>query len=131
MYFKTHLHSQTLTLEHFLYDLEWTLRFPTKENPNMEKALFNWPIMLQFNVKAKYRFISRKFFRHEVFSADALFKQPKATRVCIFDKPIKSFYSICCFCLVRAFISRSYKNCSIRTLRLESFENPLIESTDN
>ena len=62
MYFKTHLHSQTLTLEHFLYDLEWTLRFPTKENPNMEKALFNWPIMLQFNVKAKYRFISRKFF---------------------------------------------------------------------
>ena len=126
MYFKTHLHSQTLTLEQFSYDLEWTLRLE-----NMEKELFNWPIMLQFNVKAKYRFISRKFFRHEVFSADALFNQPKATPVCIFDKPIKSFYSICCFCLVRAFISRSYKNCSIRTLRLESFENPLIESTDN
>ena len=34
MYFKTHLHSQTLTLEQFSYDLEWTLRFPTKENPN-------------------------------------------------------------------------------------------------
>ena len=68
MYFKTHLHSQTLTLEQFPYDLEWTLHFPTKEKSNMEKELFNWPIMLQFNVKAKYRFISRsssgmKFFQ--------------------------------------------------------------------
>ena len=41
----------------------WTLRFPAKENPYMEKALFDWPIVLQYDVKA----ISRKFFRHEVF----------------------------------------------------------------
>ena len=33
----------------------WTLRFPAKENPNMEKALFDWPIVLQYDVKAKYR----------------------------------------------------------------------------
>ena len=39
----------------------WTLRFPAKENPNMEKALFDWPILLQQDVKAKYRLISRKF----------------------------------------------------------------------
>ena len=39
----------------------WTLRFPAKENPNMEKALFDWPIVLQYDVKAKYRLISRKF----------------------------------------------------------------------
>ena len=40
----------------------WTLLFPAKENPiNMEKALFDWPIVLQFDVKAKYRLISRKF----------------------------------------------------------------------
>ena len=45
----------------------WTLRFPAKENPNMEKALFDWPIVLQYDVKAKYRLISRKFSRHEVF----------------------------------------------------------------
>ena len=25
----------------------WTLRFPTKENPNIEKALFDWPIVLK------------------------------------------------------------------------------------
>ena len=40
----------------------WTLRFPAKENPNMEKALFDWPIVLQYDVKA----ISRKFFGHEI-----------------------------------------------------------------
>ena len=39
----------------------WTLRFPPKENPNMEKLLFDWPIVLQYVVKAKYRLISRKF----------------------------------------------------------------------
>ena len=38
-----------------------TLCFPAKENPNMEKALFDWPIVLQYDVKAKYRLISRKF----------------------------------------------------------------------
>ena len=35
----------------------WTLRFPAKENPNMEKGLFDWPIALQYGVKAKYRLI--------------------------------------------------------------------------
>ena len=44
----------------------WTLRFPAKENPNMEKALFDWPIVLQYDVKAKYWLSSRKFFGHEV-----------------------------------------------------------------
>ena len=39
----------------------WTLRFPAKENPNMEKALFDWPIVLQYDVKAKDPLISRKF----------------------------------------------------------------------
>ena len=31
----------------------WTLRFPAKENPNMEKALFDWPIVLQYDKPAK------------------------------------------------------------------------------
>ena len=57
----------------------WTLRFPAKENPNMEKGLFDWPIVLQYDVKA----ISRKFFRHEVFSAERSLNQPKARCVCI------------------------------------------------
>ena len=39
----------------------WTLSFPAKENPNIEKALFDWPIVLQYDVKGKYRLTSRKF----------------------------------------------------------------------
>ena len=45
----------------------WTLRFPVKVNPNMEKSLFDWPIVLQDDVKAKYRLISRKFFGMKFF----------------------------------------------------------------
>ena len=45
----------------------WTLRFPAKENTNMEEALFDWPIVLQYDVKAKYRLISYKVLEHEVF----------------------------------------------------------------
>ena len=61
----------------------WPRRFLAKENPNMEKELFDWPIILQYDVKAKYRLISRKFFGHEVFSPERSVDQPKATRVCI------------------------------------------------
>ena len=45
----------------------WSLRFPAKENPNMERALFDWPIVLQYDVKAKYRLISRKFSAMKFF----------------------------------------------------------------
>ena len=38
-----------------------TLYFPDKENPNMEKTLLTWPIVLQYDVKAKYRLIFGKF----------------------------------------------------------------------
>ena len=44
-----------------------TLRFPAKENSNMEKALFDWPIVLQYDVKARYRLISRKFSGMKIF----------------------------------------------------------------
>ena len=30
----------------------WPLRFPAKENPIMEKTFFDWPIKLQYDVKA-------------------------------------------------------------------------------
>ena len=39
----------------------WTLCFPAKENPDMGKALFDWPIVLQYDIKAKDRLISRTF----------------------------------------------------------------------
>ena len=46
----------------------WPLRFPTKENPNMERALFDWPIMLQYDVKVRYRLISRKISSMKFFT---------------------------------------------------------------
>ena len=45
----------------------WTLHFPAKENPKMEKALFDWPIMLKYDLKAKYLLISRKFLGMKFF----------------------------------------------------------------
>ena len=37
------------------------LRFPAKEDPYVEKALFDWPIVFQYDDKVKYRLISGKF----------------------------------------------------------------------
>ena len=34
----------------------WALCFPAKEIPNMEKPLFHWPIVLQFDVKAMSKY---------------------------------------------------------------------------
>ena len=87
----------------------WTPRFPAKENPNMEKALFDWPILLQYDVKA----ISRKFFGHEVFSAERSVNQPKPRRVCIRSiNQSNRCISVCLLFLFcsRVFISRSYEN---------------------
>ena len=113
----------------------WTLRFPAKENPNMERALFDWPIVLQYDVKA----ISRKFFGHEVFSAERSLNQPKARCVCIRSiNQSNRFISVrllFLFCS-RVFISRSYENRSITKAYLiaEGAENiikPKRLSSDN
>ena len=72
----------------------WPLRFPAKENPNMEKALFDWPIVLQYDVKAKYRLISRKFSGMKFFhpSVRLTNQKPRAFNLYPFDKTIKSLY---------------------------------------
>ena len=94
----------------------WTLRFPTKEDPNTEKALLDWPDVLQYDVKSKYRLISRKFSGMKFFSLERSLNLPKATRVSIRSsnqsnrsisvRLLSLFYS-------RVFISRSYENCFI------------------
>ena len=61
----------------------WTLRFPVKENPNMEKALFDWPIVLQYDVKAKYRLISRKFSGMKFFHPTVRLTSQKPRTFCI------------------------------------------------
>ena len=49
---------------------------------------------LQYDVKTKYRLISRKFSCTDVISPECSLNQPKATRVSIypFDKPMKWLY---------------------------------------
>ena len=57
----------SVSVRHLLYQpmdekiKAWPLRFPAKESPNMEKALLDWPVVSQYDVKGKYRLISRKF----------------------------------------------------------------------
>ena len=83
--------------------------FSRQRNPNMEKALFDWPIVLQYDVKE----ISRKFFGHEVCLPERSLSQPKPRCVCIrfihqSNRSI-SVRLLFLFCS-RVFISRSYEN---------------------
>ena len=67
--------------------------FSRQRNPNIEKALFDWPIVLQYDVKAKYRLISRKFSGMKFFHLSVRLTNEKPDAfVCPFDKPIKSLY---------------------------------------
>ena len=91
--------------------------FSRHRNPNMEKALFDWPIVLQYDVKE----ISRKFFRHEVCLPARSLSQPKPRCVCIrfihqSNRSI-SVRLLFLFCS-RVFISRSYENRSNQEKRL-------------
>ena len=62
----------------------WPLRFAATETLNMEKALFDWPIVLQYYVKAKCRLISRKF-------SDMKFFHPS---VCLTNQKPRAFVSV-------------------------------------
>ena len=76
--------------------------FPAKEKCNMKKALFDWPIVLQYEVKVKYRLISRKFFEHELFHLNIrLTKQKPHSFVSVRQtNQIALFPFVCCFCFV-------------------------------
>ena len=83
--------------------------FSRQRNPNMEKALFDWPIVLQYDVKE----ISRKFFGHEVCLPARSLSQPKPRCVCIrFIHQSNRSISVCLLFLFcsRVFISRAYEN---------------------
>ena len=81
---------------------------------NTRKALFDWSIVLQHDVNAKYGLISRTFPGLKVFSPECSSNQPKATRVCVHlinqsNRSISIYLFL--FCL-SFFISRSSQNCS-------------------
>ena len=94
----------------------WTLRFPAKENPNMEKALFDWPIVLQYDVKPKYQLISRKFSGVKSFHPTVRLTNQKPRTFCIrsTNQSNRSIsVRLLLLCCSRVFISRSYENRSI------------------
>ena len=85
---------------------KWTLRFPAKENPNMKEALFDWPIVLQYDFKA-IDIDFQKVLGHEVFTPDRSLNQPKVTRVCVRS------ISVCCFCFVGAFSFQDHRKIAL------------------
>ena len=102
----------------------WPLRFPAKENPNMEKALFDWPIVLQYDVKAKCRLISRKFsgmkfFQPSVHLTNQILRAWDA-RVCSINQTYRYVFALfCCFCFVRAFSFQGHTKITV-TCKLKS-----------
>ena len=70
----------------------WTLHFPAKENPNMEKELFNWPIVLQHDLKAKYWLFSKKFSGMKFFHPSIRLTNQKPRAFDLFNKRIKTLY---------------------------------------
>ena len=83
----------------------WTLCFPAKENPNIEKALFDWPIMLRYDAKVMYQLISRKFLGMKIFHQSVCLTNQKPHAFVSVRKTnqITLFLLGFCFCFVRAF----------------------------
>ena len=82
----------------------WALRFPAKENPNMEKTLFDWPMLLQYDVRAKYRLISRKFSRVKFFQPSVRLTNHKLRAfVSVRQTNQIVLFPFACFCFVCAF----------------------------
>ena len=85
----------------------------------MEKAFFDWPIMLQYDVKAKYRLISRKFSGIKFFHPSIhLANQKSHARLYPFNKPVILLYflaCVCCFCFVCAFSFQGHIKVALKT----------------
>ena len=98
----------------------WALRFPVKENPNMEKALFDWPIVWQYDVKTKYRLISRKFSGMKFFHPSVrLTNQKPRAFVSVRQTNLIALFPFVCFCFVRAFSFQGHTKIAL-TLALAS-----------
>ena len=102
----------------------WPLSFPARENPNMEKALFDWPIVLQYDVKAKYGLVSRKFSGMKFFHPSVrLTNQKPPAFVCVrYTNQIALFLFVCCFCIVLAFLFQGHTKIALsRSIRYVLF----------
>ena len=87
----------------------------------MEKALFDWPIVLQCDVKAKYRLISRKFSGMKFFhpSVRLTNQKPRAFVSVRQTNQIAVFPFVCCFCFVCAFSFQGHTKIALYTIFLD------------
>ena len=90
----------------------------------MEKALFDWPIVLQYDVKARYRLISRKFSGMTFFHPSVRSTHQKP---CAFVSVRQTNEIVCCFCFVRAFSFQGHTKVAVKTNHCGS-ENHLWNS---
>ena len=90
----------------------WPLRFPAKENLNMEKALFDWPIVLQYDVKAKFDWFLESSSGMTSFQPSVRLtnQNPLAFVFVRQTNQITLFLLVCCFwdCFVRAFLFQGH-----------------------
>ena len=72
---------------------------------NKERALLDWPFVLQYDVKAKYLLISRKFSGIKFFQPSVRLtnQKPRAFISVGLTNQIALFPFVCSFCFVRAF----------------------------
>ena len=122
----------------------WPLRFPAKENPKVKKALFDWPIVLQYDGKAKYRLISRKFSGVKFFHPIVRLTNQKPRVFVSVSKTnqIALFPFVCCFCFVPVFSVQSHTKIAlllnydlltkaIQEMYLHSAELNVVAVTEN
>ena len=71
----------------------------------MEKALFDWPIVLQYDVKAKYRLISRNFTGMKFFHTSVRLtnQKPRAFVSVRKTNQVALFPFVCCLLCSRVF----------------------------
>ena len=103
--------------------------FYAKENPNME-VLFDWPIVLQYDVKTKYRLISRKFLGMKFFhpSVRLTNQKPRAFVSVWWTNQITLFPFVCCFCFVRAFPFQGLTKIALLKQVLSPFNRKVLDT---
>ena len=108
----THIHILVILFDRATFLWPWKMvsvsarRFISQEMKRSKHGLFVFPpFVLQYDVKAKYRLISRKFSGMKFFhrSARLTNHRPRAFVSVRQTNEIALFPFVCCFCFVRAF----------------------------
>ena len=85
---------------------------------HVETALFDWPIVFKYDVKAKYRLISGKFSGMKFFPPSIRLTNQKPRVFVSFRQTnqIALFPFVCCFCFVRVFSFQGHMKIALKRL---------------